>query len=58
MYDKRVKAEVAARYDYFHGELVNTLAEGDASKLGFKLSGSNRYGLSPTANLSESEVHH
>jgi hypothetical protein len=34
MYDKRVQAEVAARYDYFHGELVNTLAEGDASKLG------------------------
>ena len=34
MYDKRVRAEVAARYDYFHGELVNTLAEGDASKLG------------------------
>ncbi len=34
MYDQRVKAEVAARYDYFHGELVNTLAEGDASKLG------------------------
>ena len=34
MYDKRVKAEVAARYDYFHGELVNTLAEGDPSKLG------------------------
>jgi hypothetical protein len=34
MYDKRVKAEVATRYDYFHGELVNTLAEGDVSKLG------------------------
>ena len=34
MYDKRVKAEVAARYDYFHGELVTTLAEGDVSKLG------------------------
>lgn len=34
MYDKRVKAEVATRYDYFHSELVNTLAEGDASKLG------------------------
>ena len=34
MYDKRVKAEVASRYDYFHGELVNTLAEGDPSKLG------------------------
>ena len=34
MYDKRVKPEVAARYDYFHGELVNTLAEGDVAKLG------------------------
>jgi hypothetical protein len=34
MYDKRVKSEVAARYDYFHGELVNTLAEGDVAKLG------------------------
>jgi hypothetical protein len=34
MYDKRVKAEVASRYDYFHRELVNTLAEGDVSKLG------------------------
>jgi hypothetical protein len=34
MYDKRVKSEVAGRYDYFHSELVNTLAEGDVSKLG------------------------
>jgi hypothetical protein len=34
MYDKRVKPEVANRYDYFHGELVNMLAEGDPSKLG------------------------
>jgi hypothetical protein len=34
MYDKRVKPEVAERYDYFHQELVNTLAEGDAAKLG------------------------
>jgi hypothetical protein len=34
MYDKRVKPEVASRYDYFHGELFNTLAEGDESKLG------------------------
>ncbi len=34
MYDKRVKPEVAQRYDYFHHELVNTLAEGDAAKLG------------------------
>jgi hypothetical protein len=34
MYDKRVKPVVSAKYDYFHQELVNTLAEGDASKLG------------------------
>jgi hypothetical protein len=34
MYDKRVRPEVAQRYDYFHHELVNTLAEGDEAKLG------------------------
>jgi hypothetical protein len=34
MYDKRVDPIVVARYDYFHQELVNTLAEGDPSKLG------------------------
>jgi hypothetical protein len=34
MYDKRIAPEVAGRYDYFHQELVNTLAEGDPSKLG------------------------
>ena len=34
MYDKRVAPPVAARHDYFHQELVNTLAEGDPSKLG------------------------
>jgi hypothetical protein len=34
MYDKRVAPTVASRYDYFHQELVNTLAEGDAGKLG------------------------
>jgi hypothetical protein len=34
MYDKRVKPEVARKYDYFHRELVTTLAEGDAEKLG------------------------
>lgn len=34
MYDKRVKPEVARRYDYFHNELVNTLAEGEEAKLG------------------------
>ena len=34
MYDKRVAAGVASRYDYFHHELVNTLAEGNPDKLG------------------------
>lgn len=34
MYGKRVKPEVAQKYDYFHQELVNTLAEGDVAKLG------------------------
>jgi hypothetical protein len=34
MYDKRVAPPVAARYDYFHQEIVNTLADGDPSKLG------------------------
>jgi len=34
MYDRRVAPPVAARHDYFHQELVNMLAEGDAAKLG------------------------
>ena len=34
MYDKRISPPVAARYDYFQQELVNTLAEGDPKKLG------------------------
>lgn len=34
MYDKRVQPPVAAKFDYFHYELVNTLAEGEAAKLG------------------------
>lgn len=34
MYDKRVQPPVAAKFDYFHYEIVNTLAEGDANKLG------------------------
>ena len=34
MYDKRVHPSVAPRYDYFHHELVRTLAGGDAAKLG------------------------
>ena len=34
MYDKRITGVVAGRFDYFYEELVNTLAEGDPSKLG------------------------
>lgn len=34
MYDKRVQPPVAAKFDYFNYELVNTLAEGDSRKLG------------------------
>ncbi len=34
MYDKRVQPPVASKFDYFHYELVNSLAEGEASKLG------------------------
>lgn len=40
MYDKRVAPNVAARYDYFHHELVNTLAEGNVAKLGDDYPGS------------------
>ena len=34
MYDKRVQQPVAERFDYFHYELVNSLAEGEDVKLG------------------------
>lgn len=34
MYSKRVHAPVAAKFDYFHYELVNSLGEGDADRLG------------------------
>jgi len=34
MYDKRVEPPVASRFDYFHYELVNDLAEGDEGRLG------------------------
>ena len=40
MYDKRVRPEVAGRYDYFHHEIVSTLAEGDEAKLGSAYPGS------------------
>ena len=34
MYEKRVSPAVAAKFDYFYDELVNTLAEGSAARLG------------------------
>ncbi|MBC7931757.1 MAG: hypothetical protein H7Z38_14450, partial [Rubrivivax sp.] len=34
MYEKRVDASVAERFDYFYDELLNTLAQGDAARLG------------------------
>ena len=40
MYEKRVKPPVAERFDYFHYELVNSLAEGDEARLGGSYPGS------------------
>lgn len=34
MYDKRVQPPVAARFDYFHYELLNSLADGDTARFG------------------------
>ncbi len=34
MYNKRVQPPVAARFDYFHYELLNALAEGSADRFG------------------------
>lgn len=34
MYDKRVQTPVSSKFDYFHYELVNALADGDLSRLG------------------------
>ena len=34
MYDKRVQPPVAERFDYFHYELVNALADGNSERLG------------------------
>ena len=34
MYDRRVEPPVSSRFDYFHYELVNDLAEGDPNRLG------------------------
>jgi hypothetical protein len=41
MYDKRVQPPVASKFDYFHYELVNSLAEGDAGRLGSGYPGAN-----------------
>ena len=41
MYDKRVQPPVAAKFDYFHYELVSNLAEGDSNKLGTSYPGSS-----------------
>lgn len=40
MYDKRVQPPVAAKFDYFHYELVNSLADGQATRLGAGYPGS------------------
>jgi hypothetical protein len=41
MYQQRVQDPVASKFDYFHYELVNGLAEGDESRLGTTYPGSN-----------------
>jgi len=41
MYNKRVAPVVAVRHDYFHQELVNTLAEGDIERMGADYPGPN-----------------
>jgi hypothetical protein len=41
MYNQRVEAPVSNRFDYFHYELVNGLAEGDESRLGSSYPGSH-----------------
>lgn len=41
MYDKRYAASVGSQYDYFHHEIVNTLAEGDSEKLGASYPGAS-----------------
>ena len=40
MYDKRVQPPVASKFDYFHYELVNALADGNAERLGSNYPGS------------------
>jgi hypothetical protein len=41
MYEKRVQPPVAAKFDYFHYEIVNSLADGEVQRLGSNYPGSN-----------------
>ena len=41
MYEKRVQPAVAAKFDYFHYELVTNLAEGNDAKLGASYPGAS-----------------
>ncbi len=41
MYDKRVQPPVAAKFDYFHYELVNSLADGQPDRLGSSYPGAS-----------------
>jgi len=41
MYEKRVQPQVAAKFDYFHYELVSNLAEGSDTKLGTNYPGAS-----------------
>ena len=41
MYEKRVQPQVAAKFDYFHYELVSNLAEGNDAKLGASYPGAS-----------------
>lgn len=41
MYDKRVQPPVAAKFDYFHYELVSSLADGNSDRLGSGYPGAN-----------------
>jgi len=41
MYEKRVQPPVAAKFDYFHYEIISSLADGDEGKLGSSYPGTN-----------------
>ena len=56
MYEKRVRPEVAQKFDYFHHELVNTLAEGDVAKLGSGYPGATVSRLNFNVDRFQSEI--